>query len=891
MKYRLVLLILLIISSLLSYSDDFTLEEVLDLKRQGLITKEEFEILKLELTNSGLSSENMYDLNINSNLVSKTYKVYKINGKFFFPLKEFFKYISFTNYKLNEEELIIYLGSSLREVKINLKNQNDIFKEKDEFYLEASKFSQEFLKTFSISEEELLLRMYLSFDTPNEIKQLLDISEEKILRKNNENEIIFKSERKIFDLGYARIQLGQNFEKGLGEKGYEDSWDGNLAYQGGLLYGEFIGDYDLKNNKLNSIRLEYADIWKGHNLDIENRRSGSYRESGLFFYKEKGYYETSGGQVIIRENVPLGSRVELIYMGTSIEIKDDENGIVEFESPLIRTDRTYILRIYESNGKIYEKEIKTIQDYNQQQKNQFEYKLAINEDKLYSKYKIDMEVFYGVTNNLTVGAGYSRDIEEFDVEIDQVSNRIQETKYLNNLKLDLIYGGTYNALSYVFNVSGVKTTNSDRVYKEDGYNKGYMTLTEKYSYKYLNQFNYLKWKLIYEHEEFGDYFDEKNRDALDLKYSIFTNVDIGYTYKINRYRYNQDEKFQQVTFDGDYTWNKFLFGAGTSTDINNSENNEYRVSVYYSGWEKLTGRFENVWTKNGKYYETRVNLYNNNFGGFIDFSTELAYSKENKEYISFKFSLKLDDWLKFDTNLNSDGTQMHRIGIDRIIDLKKPTLKVDNIDSSRVKVITYIDSNNNNLYDENEEIVPGVEVNIGDKTTVTDSKGEGMLYGIGNGVLYDMKVTIKKPSFTLGNNKIKVKSNFSSTVYAYIPIKPMLTLSGGVQVDKELNLNEYEKIEFYNDLIIELKDSKGNTIEMATPDNEGLFDISGLFPKEYYIEVTYVGSRYNLKNIREQVELYYSKDKTINTILLKINNNSIAINNLGLQKNTAVLRR
>ena len=122
--------------------------------------------------------------------------------------------------------------------------------------------------------------------------------------------------------------------------------------------------------------------------------------------------------------------------------------------------------------------------------------------------------------------------------------------------------------------------------------------------------------------------------------------------------------------------------------MNDSRNNEYRAGVYYSGWESLTGRLENVWTKNGNEYESRITLYNNNLGGFIDFSTELAYSKKDKERLTFKFSVKLDNWLKIDTNFSDDGAQNHRIGIDKIIDLKNPTLDLNTMDNSRVKVIT-----------------------------------------------------------------------------------------------------------------------------------------------------------------------------------------------------------
>ena len=76
----------------------------------------------------------------------------------------------------------------------------------------------------------------------------------------------------------------------------------------------------------------------------------------------------------------------------------------------------------------------------------------------------------------------------------------------------------------------------------------------------------------------------------------------------------------------------------------------------------------------------------------------------------------------------------------------------------------------------------------------------------------------------------------------------MLTLSGHVLIDETLNMLEEDREAFYSELVIELKDLNGEVIETALPDNEGLFDISGLFPKDYYIEVTYIGTKYDLKN-------------------------------------------
>lgn len=873
--YKIRYLFLFLVTFIRVFSQEMTLEELLKLKNQGVISEEDFKILKSELQNEIYENEGLYSVNINGTLVSRTYGVLFEKGRTFFPIKEFFKYIGFTNFNEKDGVLTAYLGSSLREERIDLKSRN-VIEKNGEIYLVSEEFSEKFLKDYTIDKSNQRIRMNLGFDTPNEIKQLLNITEEKMKLGTQEKDLVFKSQRQMFDLGYTRVQLGQNFNKNEGSKNYDSDWDGTLSYQGGLFYGEVKADFDMREKELNTVRLEYVDIWEAHNLDIENRRVGAKREWGLSIYKDKGYYETSGGQVIIRESVPIGSRVELIYMGTTIAIQDDENGVVEFDNPMIRTDRTYVLKIYQPDGRIDEKTIKTVEDYNLQRRREFQYGLNINENSEYGKFYGDAEVFYGITNNLTLGVGYIRGIEELDLGLNSLGNRNLRTEYVDSTKLNLVYGNNYNGLSYVVSLTGAQTLNNKRVYNR-GTDESGIDLKKRYEYGMLTQLNYDKWKLIYEHNELGKYHDMKNNDKLQLTYNVLENLEFGYNYEILRYYNSKDEKLEQFTASLDHSWNGILFGIGGNFDINDSKKNQYSTSIYYGGWQTVNARLENIWTENGDVYETKLGVYNNNYNGVFDFSTELAYSNKDKERVTFKVSMKLDNWLTFDNNFTSRGARNHRIGIDKIIDLKKPSQNLDTMDNSRVKVITFIDSNNNDVYDFGENLVPGVEVKIGNDAVTTDKKGEGYFYGIGNGNIYDLNVTIKKPSFTLGNNKIKVKSEFASTIEAYIPIKPMLTLSGKVNVDQALKLTSSEKEELYNDLIIEIKDFKGETLEIAAPDNTGDFDISGLFPKDYYVAVTYVGVKYDLKSIQEEIVLGYSEDGNDNTLLLRVSNNNMKI--------------
>lgn len=860
------------ILSLFAQKIDTKLIDLEQMKVQGLISEDDYKVLKEELTGELIEKKEIYNLHINSKFVSRDYSVVRKDGKLYFPMKKFLKYINFSNYKIGKKEVILHLGSTLREEKIEL--EQDGYTEKDEVYIEFVKFQEVFLTGYEIDEKRLKINLYLSFDTPQEIMQLVDISKNKLENKKEEEELIFTSKRKLFDLGYTRVQLGQSFDKIAGKKSYANDWDGGLGYQGGLLYGELTADYDFRDRELGAVRLEYTDIWKGHNLDFENRKYEKSREWGLEFYKDRNFYEDSGGQIIINERVPVGSRVELIYMGKPIEIQDELNGTVEFNNPLIRTDRTYILKIYEPDGNILEREIKTVKDYFLQKKGEIEYRVGINERKQYKRYETDASFYYGINNKLTTGFGYRREIEKISSNKDR-----RKIEYVNSITGDLVYGGTYNGLSYTMNLNTERTIDNTKFEMTREGEDRVFSFNDRSKYKYLNQFNYKKWKFIYEHEEYGKYYEESKQDKLDLEYDLFKHLNLGYEWQRLDYRVHTKEKEKKRVFtaDTDYSWGKLLFSMGISKDIEHDSNNEYRISSYYSGWRTLTGKLENVWTKDGKEYESKLIIYNNNYKGFLDFSTELSYSNKEKERMTVSVAMKFDDWLTLDNTFGDKGKRNHRIGIDKIIDLKNPIKKLDGMDNSRIKVTTFIDKNNNNILDKDEERVDGIEVKLGNEVVSTNKNGEGFFFGVGNGNIYDIDVKIKKPSFTIGNNIIKVKSNFSSTVDVYIPIKPMLTLSGTVEIDKALGLSEADRESFYSDLVVELKDLNGKVIEASIPDNEGRFDISGLFPKDYYIEVTYIGTKFDLKTIREEIELLYAKENSVNQVKLTIGNNNMAI--------------
>lgn len=866
MKKRrtLVTLFVFLMCKLTSLSADYTLEELNQMRDLQLITKEDYEVLKAEILQNSSLTDNMYSLKINGKRLSNTYKVINKEGRAYLEILEFFKVLTFTNFYPKENSFTIYLGESLEEIKLDYKT-NKIYlrgeeikvdgeyppfvKEGEDIYIEKGVFKKLFLNELEENQSRLELNMHLAFTPPVAINQLLDISLAKLEKENDVNEIIYTGKRELFNLGYLRVEAGNTWTRTEEEKSYKSEWDGSLSYQGGLLYGGFQFDYDLKEKEFSNFRLDYDQIWKNHSLEISKSNFDSDGEWGFHFYKDKGYYNI-GDTIVIRERVPVGSRAELLYMGTPIAIEDEENGEVIFSNNMIRSDRDYQLKIYYPDGKIIMKDIRTSEDYNRQQRGEIEYDISLNENSSENGYTTNINFYYGITEKFTFGAGINRDI---------IKNDSLEKDYMTTVNTELTYGDTLNGYSYTLQLNGERTL-------DHYYDDSFRNLEDRNQWGYLAEVTKNKWRTKFEQTKYAEYYDEKEDNNFEVSYDVTDSLRLDYSYSSTKYRADEfgetksKDKSSSIGVSYDKTIGGILIGSSIDLDLEDSKNNEYSINAYYSGFKSFTTRLENTWTNNGEDYEVSLNLYNNNLGGFLDVSAEVRYSNIEKETFGLTFSMTLDSWFKFDIDGDEHGNNNVRVGIDRIIDLKNPKLEVDNMDVSRAKIITFVDQNNNNMYDKGEPRVEGVEVKLGTHRVVTDKNGEANLYNLSNGIIYELQPTIKKPSYTMGNNVIKLQSNFSSDVDVLIPIKPMMNLTGYVNLDETLGIKENERDEFYSNIIIQILDMKGKEIDLASPDNTGYFDISGLFPEEYLIKVYYIGDNYNILNLNEKIVLKYDED-------------------------------
>lgn len=861
-KQMLIFAFLLLFCRMTALSAEYTLEELNQMRDLNLISIDDYEVLKAELLQGSAVQENLYTLKIGGKKLSNSYEIFWEEGKQYLSVEEFFSAINFTNFYSKPNVIEIYLGELLEKIELKdgkvFRDGKEIVKDgeyrryilKDEkIFIEKEIFQELFLSNLREDVQKAEINMELSFTPPVAIDQLLDISLAKLERENEKQELLFTGKRELFNLGYLRVEAGNTWTRTEEDKSYKSEWDGSLSYQGGIFYGGFQFNYDLKEKEFSNFRLDYDQIWKNHSLEISKSSFDSDGEWGFHFYKDKGYYNI-GDTIVIRERVPVGSRAELLYMGTPIAIENEANGEVVFSNNMIKTNRDYQLKIYYPDGKIMMKDIRTSEDYNRQQRGELEYDISLNENSSENGYTTDINFYYGVSEKLTFGAGVNRDITR---------DYRDKKEYMTTVNTELTYGDTLNGYSYTLQLNGERTL-------DHYYDDSFKNLEDRNQWGYLAEVTKNKWRTKFEQIRYAEYYDEKEESAFYLSYDLFENIRLEYNYDETKFRTDNfgdkkpKEKNSSVGVSFDKTIGGVLIGSSIDLDLEDSKNNEYSINAYYSGFKSFTTRLENTWTNNGEDYEVSLNLYNNNLGGFLDVSAEIRYSNIEKETFGLTFSMTLDSWFKFDVDGDEHGNNTVRVGFDRIIDLKNPKLEVDNMDVSRAKIITFVDQNNNNMYDKGEPRVEGVEVKLGTHRVVTDKNGEANLYNLSNGIIYELQPTIKKPSYTMGNNIIKLQSNFSSDVDVLIPIKPMMNLAGYVRLDETLGIKESERDEFYSNIIIQILDIEGKEIDLASPDNTGYFDISGLFPEEYLIKVYYIGDNYNILNLNEKIVLKYDEE-------------------------------
>ena len=448
---------------------------------------------------------------------------------------------------------------------------------------------------------------------------------------------------------------------------------------------------------------------------------------------------------------------------------------------------------------------------------------------------------------MTLSSGFSRN----PIEIKNKENENSKYKFDDRVRGEGIY------TNYIYSFPYTVSLNTERALSD--YEQGEKKLNDLYTFGGMGTITLKDLRLEYKENHHGKYFDEKRIQNYNITYNILdsaielvSDIEIiekynGETEKTHEYGMNVAKSFGNYSLMGEYT---------RTTD----KKNIYRGDLYYHGFEKISVRVSGEYKEGNKKdkdnYEGKIAVRNKGWNEKFDFSVEAKYKNTGKSALGLSFSMKVDDWFTMDGSADRDGNQRLGVGIDKVFSLKNPLEKITDINSSRVRVKTFLDSNRNNVWDEGEKIIPEMEVKIGEKTVVTDENGIGCIYGLSNGIQYEVKAQLNRPEHHLSYSAMKVLPKSVSEIDVDIPVQPFVTLEGYISLDG-LELSDEDAIEIYNDIIVTILDEAGKELEHTIPEDNGGFQVSGLFSEKYKIKIQYLGLESGIEEHIETIELAY----------------------------------
>ena len=116
---NLLILALMVLATQALLANDYTLEELDALKKAGVISNEDYQILKDELLLGSALKENIYSLKMGAKTISKDFMVIIEEGRKYLDLMNFLNSIQFTNYTIKDNNMELLLGELLDKVVIS----------------------------------------------------------------------------------------------------------------------------------------------------------------------------------------------------------------------------------------------------------------------------------------------------------------------------------------------------------------------------------------------------------------------------------------------------------------------------------------------------------------------------------------------------------------------------------------------------------------------------------------------------------------------------------------------------------------------------------------------------------------------------------------------------
>lgn len=751
------------------------------------------------------------------------------NDQIYIPIKGLLYFLEIYSFDIDLERKKVEFQIDNEKYKAEIKSGKSFIID-DDIYVELKVLGEDFkFKSPMWSSQDLKLILEPDFTLPFEIREKGKIERLRLNdRKEDETFNLVKPENKILAPGLMKVNYSKNSLKD-GENKI------SVEYGTQLLYGDFYMDYSIEpESSVKSYNLTYNDVYRENDVilgDFYIKTPDFLNVSGMVegvSFGEKNTYSSTVGNVTTIKGEAQGADIIELYQGGILldyQRPTEKNFIFEVRDRNYGGD--YVLKIYYTNGQIETRKVYTVGDSKLLGKNEWDYNLQLGTDRDNGKKQSVNEVSYGVNKNLTLGFGV--------LNLESEKNR--EYSILKN---EFIY----------------KLNMSNRYPLLVNYQNFYEYDKEENSYEIRINQKIKEYSLILKYFKYSNYIAEENdtKEYTSIGISrdfIWSRVGFGYQEELKNNQKDKETGYY-ISLENRSMANFSLF---LDAEVTNRENNQKSYSinpgVSYGGMSGFTVIFQTNIEKDKKIktdYSLKILGRRKEFrstGLEYMLGTEMKYSDEDKSRFTVDFTIYLDRniYIELPTSRREDGGVDMGITVEKTFDLSNLKRDVGDrqVDNSWIYGKVYIDSNDNDIYDEGETTLPDVTIIVDGKRAVSDSNGEYIIQGLLPLEKYKIQVDRKSidPMLTQVNDKKRVQTRASIGTRYNVGVQAVSMVTGNINPGDNISSKELIRILSMTNVILE-KD--GELYQEIDPEFDGMFFFENVLPGKYEMRFKYLGS-------------------------------------------------
>ena len=759
-------------------------------------------------------------------------------------------------YRIDNTNHRILIGEKTIELKPTdiIYTDTDIFLKSDFF---ASVFELE--NTFNI--RNLTINMSTKLELPLIKEMRLEKIRENLQKIKHEfvADTTIVRDHPIFQFGNATWSINTNQSKyGKGNDSQTSKYERYQFELGGMLAGgEFDADFNFGTDNPYLKRYGYY-YWKyafDENKYLSSIKVGtlSVQSKSTIFYPTLGVQITNAsntlrksfGTYVLSDYTRPNWNVELYVNNALIGFtKADSNGFFSFDVPIVYGQTETSVRFYGPNGEEEVSRKKFVTPFTRIPKNEFEYTLSFgviedSENSPFTNFKTN----YGLTKNITIGAAleynksleYNKTIPSFSFAAQPFSQLLFAGNYSHNLMLNgLLNYTTVNNIRFEFDYTKYDENQDAIIYNYLQTLKG--SISVPIHIKKFNgqaRFNF-----------YGNTY---------ITNTSSTNTELLLSGAIKRFNFNLTTNSSNTSFG------QRLLYSTLSSNIHLPKRFTMTPSIRYQYDD--TGL---IYTK----VDMRKRIFKN---GEVNFVYEHQFVSA-QDYLTFglRYDFKMMA-VNSSNNWSQNGNSFSQSASGSLIFQPKAGFvdfnNQSSIERAEIKLIPFLDVNNNGQKDTDEQIVPDVNIKFPRGKKHLTKNGSIIFSGLEPYVENNIELNndnLGNIAWQIENKNISVILNPNQLRTIYVPVVVVGEIGGVV------NKNENGALKYLNGIKVNIFDLNHHLITSVLSEQDGYFSYLGLKDGNYTLEI----------DAKQLASLHFTANPTIIPLEIKNGTAGILIDNL-----------